>query len=499
VVAGAIDQASGSAHGRGTASERLDAGNEVVLLQSGAEYFPSLVDAIAAATAEVRLETYIFADDTTGLRVAGALARAAERGVAVRVMVDGYGTRTLPSGIARRMEAAGVELRVYAPVRRLLSFDRERLRRMHRKQACIDRRVAFVGGINVLDDHVDPNHGPLDHPRLDYAVRLRGPLVGAVHAAMSRLWRQVPPERRPLFGGRPVTVAVPPSSRAVRVGEAEAAEPGGSGAGQGGPGGPAVGAVAPDETQPGAAGAPAVSVAAGTAGEPVAPVAAVAAVASATPAATAATATAATAGPAVATPAADALVARAMLVLRDNLVHRRAIERAYLKAIGGSRREVLIATAYFFPGRRFRRALREAASRGVRVRLLLQGRPEYVLPHLAAQSMYGPLMRAGVEIVEYHRSFLHAKVAVIDDWATVGSSNIDPFSLLLAQEANVMVFDAAFAARLRTRLLDSMVEGGRPVRVEDTEGQPWMRRLQGWFAWRMLRLGVRLSGARHRY
>jgi cardiolipin synthase A/B len=135
----------------------------------------------------------------------------------------------------------------------------------------------------------------------------------------------------------------------------------------------------------------------------------------------------------------------------------------------------------------------------VRVRLLLQGRPEYLLPHLAAQSMYDGLLRSGVEIVEYHRSFLHAKVAVIDDWATVGSSNIDPFSLLLAQEANVMVRDPRFAAQLRARLLASMLEGGREVRAEDTARLPWTRRLYGWFASRMMRLGVIVSGAGDRY
>jgi cardiolipin synthase len=190
---------------------------------------------------------------------------------------------------------------------------------------------------------------------------------------------------------------------------------------------------------------------------------------------------------------------RAMLVLRDNLANRRAIERAYLKALGGARREVLIANAYFFPGRRFRRALAEAARRGVRVRLLLQGRAEYVLPHLATQALYDPLLGAGVEIVEYHRSFLHAKVAVIDDWATVGSSNIDPFSLLLAREANVVVVDAGFAATLRERLLASMAEGGRAVLPEEHARRPWTRRLAGWFATLMLRLGVMASGHRERY
>jgi cardiolipin synthase len=104
-----------------------------------------------------------------------------------------------------------------------------------------------------------------------------------------------------------------------------------------------------------------------------------------------------------------------------------------------------------------------------------------------------------VEIVEYHRSFLHAKVAVVDDWATVGSSNIDPFSLLLAREANVVVIDAGFAADLRARLLASMAQGGRPVAIEEHARRPWTRRLGGWLAYRVLRLGVVVSGARRRY
>jgi cardiolipin synthase len=405
-------------------------GNEVVLLQSGAEFFPSLLAAIDAAQREAWLETYIFAGDETGLRVASALARAAARGVSVRLMIDGFGTRELPTPIAQRLADAGVRVLVYKPMPGLLSLDRQRLRRLHRKQACFDGRVAFVGGLNVLGDLWDPNHGALEHPRLDYAVRLRGPIVAAVHASMARLWN-------------PIAVAQAPLSARARGAL--------DGLGQ-------LGAIAqrslPERLRPAARG-----------GRPRRPRAGV----------------------------------RAMLVLRDNLANRRAIERAYLKAIGSARREVLIANAYFFPGRRFRRALVEAARRGVRVRLLLQGRAEYVLPHFATQALYDALLHAGVEIVEYHRSFLHAKVAVVDDWATVGSSNIDPFSLLLAREANVVVLDAGFAATLRERVLASMAEGGRLVLHDEHARRPWTQRLWGWFATRMLRLGVAVSGHRNRY
>src|SRR4029450_10582034 len=150
----------------------------------------------------------------------------------------------------------------------------------------------------------------------------------------------------------------------------------------------------------------------------------------------------------------------AKFVIRDNLRYRRDIERAYMAAIRTARQEILIATAYFFPGADFRRALSAAARRGVRVSLLLQARVEYKLLHWASRALYGQLLTSGVSIYEYHSSFLHAKVAGGDDrWRTVGSSNIDPYSFLMSREANVFVRDPVFADRLRLELL-AMMDGG---------------------------------------
>jgi cardiolipin synthase len=163
----------------------------------------------------------------------------------------------------------------------------------------------------------------------------------------------------------------------------------------------------------------------------------------------------------------------AVLVVRDNFRHRSDIEDAYLDAIRAAHKEVIIANAYFFPGRRFRRALVEAAGRGGHVILLLQGRIEYVLLHYASRALYGSLLEAGVEIREYPRSFLHAKVAVIDGrWATVGSSNIDPFSLLLAREANLVIDDREFAGALRLSLHQAMETGAVAVLRERWRHQP---------------------------
>jgi cardiolipin synthase A/B len=190
---------------------------------------------------------------------------------------------------------------------------------------------------------------------------------------------------------------------------------------------------------------------------------------------------------------------RAMFVVRDNLRFRRTIERLYLRALGRARKDILIANAYFFPGRRFRAALLAARKRGVRVRLLLQGKVEYPLQHYASQAMYDELLRAGIEIVEYQESFLHAKVAVIDDWCTVGSSNIDPFSLLLAREANVMVVAAPFAARLRERLEQAIAQGGQPIALKHHSARPWPVRLMHGFAYGLLRVGMALTGLGGRY
>ena len=190
--------------------------------------------------------------------------------------------------------------------------------------------------------------------------------------------------------------------------------------------------------------------------------------------------------------------ARAVLLLRDNLRNRRRIERAYLKAIGSARREVIIANAYFIPGRKLRHALVRAAQRGVRVQLLLQGRYEYFMQYHASRPVYGKLLDAGVDIYEYAPSFLHAKVAVIDGhWATVGSSNLDPLSLLLAREANVVVEDAAFAQQLRERLLLAMRSGGQRMEMARYDQRPWLQRCKERLAMAVMRLALLVTGNRY--
>jgi cardiolipin synthase len=182
---------------------------------------------------------------------------------------------------------------------------------------------------------------------------------------------------------------------------------------------------------------------------------------------------------------------RAALMLRDNLLHRRSIERAYTAALASAQRDVLIACAYFIPGRRFRAALVDAARRGVGVRLLLQGRIEHVIQFYAQHALYGQLLAGGVRINLYTRSFLHAKAAVIDDdWATVGSSNLDPYSLLMAREANVLVRDAAFASSLRARLEQAIAAESIEFGPEDLLRRSRLTRVFDWIAYGITRMAI---------
>ena len=353
--------------------KHLISGNMLTLLKNGESYFPRLCADIDAAQQSVHIETYIFSSDETGQSVAQSLSRAAERGVKVFLLLDGFGSADLSDDIVDGMRMAGVAILWFRRQTSLISLKRNRLRRMHRKLAVIDGKIAFVGGINIINDIPDELRG--EAPRLDYAVRMQGELADEMLKAMQHLWGVV---SWASFQKRKIK----PEWKHKNEKSHEDSH--------------------------------------------------------------------------------------AQLVLRDNLRHRRDIERTYLKAIAKAEREIVIANAYFLPGRLFPRALAHAVKRGVRVILLLQGRVEYRLQHYATLALYQRLIRAGVEIYEYHASYMHAKVAVIDGhWATVGSSNIDPFSMLLALEANIVVRDEDFAEELHTSLLEAIEVDARRVVLAD--------------------------------
>jgi cardiolipin synthase len=399
----------------------LRARHDLHLLQGAKELFQAMVHAIEHSKHEVRLETYIFAFDEQGQAVAAALERAALRGVQVYLVVDGIGTPALPSPWTARFDAAGVRWHRFSPLGWLGVFFPVRWRRLHRKLCVVDGRVAFCGGINVMDDFHDLRLGTLDTARLDFAVQVQGPLVMDAQTLMRRFWSRLDFARG--LESRQWSKARSQWQTALRP-------------------------------QPAPMQAPAPSDVPGK------------------------------------IPAA--------LVLRDNLRNRSRIEQTYRQAIGQAHHEVLIANAYFMPGRKLRHALEHAAQRGVRVTLLLQGRYEYFMQFHGARAVYGSLLAAGVQIYEYQGGLLHAKVAVVDSvWATVGSSNLEPLSLLLAREANVVLRDEHFALVLRQRLLAAIAQQSVHMDPLRYIGRGHWQRALDLLALAIMRIGLFVAGRRY--
>ena len=403
---------------------RFVGGNRVELLEGGDAMFPRMHAAIASAQRDVWIATYILHDDPSAQALMQSLADCAARGVAVHVVVDGFGSKGTLDTVRRVLEPAGVRLAVFRPVERWYAiFQPGQLRRLHQKLCVCDARVAFVGGINLIDDRLDLRHGWSELPRLDFAVELEGPLAISVHATARAMWA-----RAHLWVGwreefRQVVRRPVGQTRALLRQLRGSADLG-----------------AADDTGP----------------------------------------------------------VRAAFVVRDNLRQRRSIERSYVDAIRGAQRSVDIAVPYFYPGRRFRRALRRAARRGVPVRLLLQGKVDYRIAALAARALYDEMRAHGVRIWEYTPAFLHAKVAIVDDqWATVGSSNIDPLSLLLNLEANVVIEDAGFAHTLRRRFDAALAVSTEVVDRPARAGwRGWLQRAA--VAW-LANLYLRIAGITGRY
>ena len=401
----------------------LNAGHALRLLQCGREFFPAMVQAIDASSTEVRLETYIFNFDTSGCDIAQALCRAGQRGVRVYLLMDGVGSPEVPLEWQQRFVEASVQWHRFSPLGNLGLLVPMRWRRLHRKLCVVDGEVAFCGGINILDDLLDPVFGTLESPRFDFSVQVTGPLVADVLRAMVQFWRRLVVTRQIkqlAFHSARQSWEIEGDSLLLAAAGRQSA----SGSAKGG--------------------------------------------------------------------------ANAALVLRDNLRNRNSIERVYRKAIAMARHEVVIANAYFLPGGKLRRALEFAARRGVRVRLLIQGRYEYFMQYHAARPVLLSLLEAGVEIYEYRSGFLHAKVALVDGlWATVGSSNLDPLSLLLAREANVVVENADFANHLRERLQDAINDHSVPMNVDRHAARHWTQHGMDWIAYGVMRLLLFLTGRRY--
>lgn len=152
-----------------------------------------------------------------------------------------------------------------------------------------------------------------------------------------------------------------------------------------------------------------------------------------------------------------------MVLANDYRRNRRIIERAYLRAIRAASRRVWIENSYFIPSIIVRVALSRAVKRGVDVRVVLPSKSDVPAVAYATRFLYGALFRRGIRLFEWAQSILHSKIAVVDDWCTVGTHNLDYRSWIYNLELNVVIEDRQISDLLRARIQQAI---SRSVEVD---------------------------------
>lgn len=355
------------------------------LLFDGDEYFDSVLHEAANAKVSIEAETYIFRDDETGRRVAEALCGAAERGVHVRLIVDGIGASGWYERHAPALEARGVHVRVYHPIffRSLVSrlaidlgLKRTKIprgralfsrlnRRDHRKLFIFDSRVLFVGSVNVTDDHCANVRGGLAWR--DTSVRTEGGPIEKMITAYNAVWNRCHDVRgkrrwRESLLQRPRRLK---PSRLIRLNHTR----------------------------------------------------------------------------------------RLRKRSYEELVHR----------ISTATSRVWLTNAYFAPSGKLARAIRKACENGADVRVLVPRNSDVFFMPWVATAHYVLVLKEGGKVYEYLPRFLHAKTALIDHWASVGTSNLNRRSLLHDFEVDLILIDKSVKQTLADQFLTDLQSADQVV------------------------------------
>ena len=379
------------------------------LLRDGGEFIPAMLAAIEKARQCVLLEMYLITSGGTAATFRDALCAAARRQVAVYLCLDGFGGQGLQQSDRVALIEAGAHLAVYNPLG--LRRWRNSLARNHRKLLLVDDRVAFVGGMGICDEFDPIEHGEADHWH-EVVLAIEGPCVSDWRQLFVQVWQRWSSE--PLLVAsdppHPVTLSAAEFRGSLRTFALDNLALGDGALGNGSPDNGTLGNSAPKETSIGCA---ETALNGSVDGQ----------------------------------------------VLGHYRGGGRAVMRAVLAAIGKAHTRVWIATAYFAPTSRLRRALARAARRGVDVRLLLAG-PQNDHPTVwyAGRRFYGRLLRSGVQIYEFQPRFLHAKMVLCDQWATVGSSNLDRWTLHWNLEANQAVTEPDVVADIEQLFVEDFAQ-----------------------------------------
>lgn len=410
-------------------------GNEVRLLQGGRDLFPALCKAIDRAHGSIWIALYIVSPLGQSSTVLQALRRAAQRGVKVSMVVDGVGSRNAPASLWRTLEEAGVRLVVYKPLHWLWGLMDAGQWRRMHLKLCVVD--GQIGFIGGIN--LIDDHYDLSHGWSENPrLDYAVSVQGPVVMPVLHTIRAM--WTRAQFGRDWRDDLIPWAQdprRLQRLKEMWQR---------------ALLRLSPQEQAQLLDDAEAV--------QPM----------------------------------------RCAFVLRDNLRQRRTIERAALRAIVQARHRIDIVTPYFYPRRAMRRALRAAAERGVTVRLLLQGKLDYRIAGIAAKVLYDELQQVGVRIFEYQPAFLHAKVLCVDEeWATVGSSNLDPLSLVLNLEGNLIVRDQGFVKTLSDSLQADFAQSREARPPHTLNDRRWQTRARRAVVAFLAKAYLRLAGSTGRY
>ncbi|AEG93637.1 cardiolipin synthase [Ramlibacter tataouinensis] len=348
-------------------------GNRATELINGDQIFPAMLQAIRAARRTVLFETFIYWSGEIGTEMAEALSERARSGVKVHVLLDWVGSTKVDKDLVHRMRGAGVEVRMYHPLR---WYNLGRMNnRTHRKLLIVDGTVGFTGGVGIAPTWTGHAQDP-DHWR-DSHYRVEGPVVAQMQSVMLTNWSKT--TGRVLHGAEYFPPLQPAGDMPAQM--FHSSPSGGS---------------------------------------------------------------------------------ECMLMM-------------YLIAITAAVRSIDLASAYFVPDPVALKSLASAVKRGVRVRIITPGRhTDQHTVRRASRGMWGPLLEAGVEMYEYQPTMFHCKMLIVDQLLTsVGSTNFDPRSFHLNDEANLNIYDAGFARRM-TEVFEADLARSRRITLDQ-----WRRRPAG--------------------
>jgi len=340
--------------GNPKAATEYTGNNRVQLVKGGKPYFDLLLQVINNAKESLHLQTYIYDADETGQMVADALVAAAERGVDVYMMVDGYASKALAKCLMGELRKKGVHIKFFEPLFKSKFFYFGR--RMHHKVVVADAQFALVGGMNISNRY---NDMPGEKAWLDFGVLVEGEVALELCVLCWKTWK-----------GFPMRMKITPCEEKKITFNI---------------------------------------------------------------------------------PKEEASLVR--MRRQDWVRSKLDISKTYFEMLRTAKTEITIVCSYFLPGKQMRGLISKASRRGVKIRIVAAGRSDVMLSKYAERWLYDWLLRRNIELYEYEKNVLHAKLAICDSsWLTIGSYNVNNISAYATLELNLDVKNENFIKQVEEQV-----------------------------------------------